>query len=134
MEIIEKFKQVIGWEGIYEVSNLGRIRSLNRLVNTQWKTKKPVKGRLMKQHEDRYGYLYVHLRDAPKSKKLKVHRLVAFAFIKGQKETVNHIDGDKHNNILSNLEWATWTENNQHAKRLGLNYNFKNRKRNGSYK
>lgn len=75
----------------------------------------------MKLQLDRYGYLYVSLTGG---KKHKVHRLVAKAFLKtSEKETVNHIDGNKLNNKVSNLEWATVAENNYHrVNTIGVNF------------
>ena len=103
----EIWKDVVGYEGLYEVSNLGRIRRGERI-------KKP--------HIDHGGYLTVQLSKHSKMKCLKVHRIVALAFIQNpeNKRTVNHIDGNKQNNCVENLEWATHSENISHANKTGL--------------
>ena len=80
------------------------------------------KGRVLKPKIDRYGYEVVTLSKDGKRKSYYVHRLVAMAFIDNhlQKETVNHIDGNKLNNSVENLEWATQKEQKVHAIKLGL--------------
>jgi hypothetical protein len=103
----EVWKDIDGYEGLYQVSNFGRIRRGERL-------KTP--------HVDHGGYLTVWLSKHSKMKCLKVHRLVASAFIPNPagKKTVNHIDGNKQNNCVTNLEWATHSENIIHANKTGL--------------
>jgi hypothetical protein len=100
----EKWKDVIGFEGLYKVSNLGNVISLI--------TKKPLKA-----NGDNYGYLQVILYKGNKRITGKVHRLVAKAFIDNteNKPQVNHKDGNKKNNNISNLEWMTNKENKRHA-------------------
>lgn len=97
----EIWKTVKDYEGLYEVSNLGRIKSLPR--NGTIKEEK-----ILKQYEDRYGYFYVGLRNK-KQKKNKVHRLVAEAFINNKENLsqINHIDENKKNNRVDNLEWCS---------------------------
>lgn len=108
-EAIEVWKPIVGFEGLYEVSNKGRVRSIRRnaLVKAQ-----PTVG----------GYLEVHCYNHQKYKIFTIHRLVATAFIPNPqgKRTVNHIDGNKKNNCVENLEWATYSENHKHAYRTGL--------------
>lgn len=106
----EIWKNVVGYEGLYQVSSEGRIKSM--------RTTKVMKARVNK-----YGYkqltLYKENQQGRTTKTL--HRLVAIAFIPNIKNlaTVNHKDLDKLNNNISNLEWATFAENTEHAKRLG---------------
>jgi hypothetical protein len=107
-----------GYEGLYEVSNFGNIKSLSR---PHYKRKSPI---TIKKVVDKYGYHYVHFTSEAKgAKNIKVHRLVATAFIT-RKNTIamqiNHIDGNKKNNHVSNLEWCTGKENCLHAERNGL--------------
>ena len=80
------------------------------------------KGKVLKPKVDRYGYEVVTLSKNGKRKSYPVHRLVAMAFIDNplQKETVNHIDGNKLNNSVENLEWATHKEQKAHAIEMGL--------------
>lgn len=117
----EVWKDVIGYEGLYEVSSLGRVRSLDKLVNGN-NSKVLRKGIILKPQEKKYGYLAVNLYKYRKMKSLTVHRLVAKAFIENldNKPEVNHIDGNKKNNSIYNLEWVTSSENQKHAFEKGL--------------
>ena len=114
----EVWKDVVGYEGVYQVSNLGTVRSVDRLSPDRWGHRKR-KGVVLKQKETDSGYFSVHLRDKENGKESWpcVHRLVALAFIDNpeNKPTVNHVDGDKHNNTVSNLEWSTHSEQTIHA-------------------
>ena len=119
----EIWKDVIGYENKYEVSNLGRVRSCPRNTSGLGRADYLI----MKQSKDRRGYMTIGLTMNGKKSRFRVHRLVASSFIPNPegKEFVNHIDGVKDNNILSNLEWATASENTRHAVEAGLiNSNF----------
>ena len=124
-EINEIWKPVKGYEGIYEVSNLGRVKSLPRVIRYKNGRKRQSKIRILS--PGRFGdYHGVQLCNEEGSKKYYVHRLVCTAFLGnpiGGRVTVNHIDGDKYNNKLSNLEWSSYSENLKHAYRNGLNKN-----------
>lgn len=106
----EMWKSVSGYEGLYEVSDLGRVRSLKRATTG---------GVVLKQTMKR-GYMHVCLSKENKPSTKSVHRLVAEAFIDNPmgKPVVNHMDGDKTNNAVSNLEWATYPENELHSIRV----------------
>lgn len=119
--MIEVWKDISGYEGVYQVSNLGRVKSLARTRNGRWGNKLPVPEIILKQKKNRGGYMCVHLRTNKESHPT-VHRLVAIAFIENpeNKQTVNHLDGCKTNNIVENLEWATISENTKHAIETGL--------------
>lgn len=118
----EVWKPIEGYEGLYEVSNLGRIKSLRRDVaipNPRLGTVgyRTYPERIKPCVENRHGYYQVTLSKEAKSRTLRVHRLVALAFIPNpdNKPYINHIDGNKKNNRVSNLEWCTASENNWHA-------------------
>lgn len=105
---VEIYVPVRGYEGLYEVSNLGNIRSIARGRNT---------GRVLKQCKQFRNYLAVSLCKNNVSKSNRVHRIVAEAFISNPegKRTVNHKDGDPTNNNINNLEWATYSEQELHS-------------------
>jgi len=108
----------------YQVSNLGNVRSVDRFVKGRIEGFPAFRiGKLLKPAISKTGYPRVLLMFDGIRKNISVHRLVAIAFIENElnKETVNHIDGNKLNNCVSNLEWASVKENNNHARRLGLN-------------
>lgn len=126
----EVFKTVVfrneKWAS-YEVSNLGNVRSIDR-INTfigknqtsDYEVSQNIKGRLLKPKEGKGGYLYIILSDGKRGHKTaKIHRLVAETFISNplNKKTVNHINEDKLDNRVNNLEWATTKENNKHGSR-----------------
>lgn len=119
----ELWLQVKGYEGFYEVSNTGKIRSIDRIVNrsdTGYSLK--YSGQIIKQTLDKRGYENVYLSINSKSKRYRVHRLVAMAFLDNpeNKPQVNHKDGNKQNNHVNNLEWSTDEENRNHAIENGL--------------
>lgn len=109
----EEWKDVVGYEGLYKVSNLGRIRSF--VLGGK-------NGCIISQSKTRQGYKRLALSKNGILTRFLVHRLVANAFIPNpqNKPTVNHINGDKGDNRVCNLEWATQSENNRHAYKTGL--------------
>lgn len=126
---MEIWKDIKGWEGYYQVSNLGRIRSLDRNIYCKSKNQytkfdniHKFKGQIIKPNEERNGYYQVHLCKHSKKKWMKVHRLVAEAFISNPDNLlqINHIDGNKKNNNVINLEYCTQSENITHAYKNGL--------------
>lgn len=120
--ITEIWKEVEEYEGLYEVSNFGRVKSLARFAKHSVKGKRKVNETILKNVKDKNGYQLVNLHRNGKMKTVKVHRLVALAFIPNPKNKpqVNHKDGVKSNNFWWNLEWATLSENRQHAYDTGL--------------
>lgn len=118
----EVWKPVEGFEGYYEVSNCGRVKSLDRVVTDTIGRKYYYKGKIIKVSTYRTGYNYVNLWMSSKIKTFLVHRLVALSFVPNphSKPMVNHLDGVKSNNYYSNLEWCTRSGNEKHAFRIGL--------------
>lgn len=96
----EIWKPIIGYEGLFEVSNLGRVK--NSRFNK------------LKKARIRSGYYSVTLFKNGKLKSVSVHRIMAESFLADKKECVNHIDGNKLNNNLNNLEWVSYRENSVH--------------------
>lgn len=117
----EIWEDVEGYKGRYQVSSEGRIKSLARKSKRDYRGDVSVPEKILKQQK-REGYLRVTLTKYSKSKTLSVHRLVAGSFIPNPKNRkyINHKDGDKTNNNVSNLEWCTCSENQKHAYDNGL--------------
>ena len=111
----EVWKDVAGYEGFYQVSNKGNVRSVDRIVRGR-----KYGGRTLRPARDIGGYLYVVLSKNGVTKNKKVHRLVAEAFIPNPESLpqVNHIDEVKDNNNVENLEWCTSKQNNNHGTRI----------------
>lgn len=119
----EVWKDIEGYEGLYQVSNLGRVKSLQRLLNTTRYSNRTCKERVLKPLKSKQSKYYsVSLYKGSKQKVVHIHRLVAMNFIPNPKksEEVNHIDGDVSNNKVDNLEWCTRSENQLHAYAAGL--------------
>lgn len=119
--MVEIWRDIAGYEGLYQVSNEGRVRSLTRLITTKRGVVKRKKGALMKQCLSS-GYPRVALWIENIKTDIRVHALVAGAFIPNpeNKACVNHINAVKTDNRVKNLEWATIKENNNHAYKMGL--------------
>lgn len=120
----EIWKDIEGYEGCYQVSNLGNVRSLDRIIGNALR-----KGKILKELKNKDGYLVVGLHKDGKRKKFFMHRLVAQAFIPNpdNKKEVNHmnicnlsIDENKKYNAIENLEWTTHDENLIHSYSSGL--------------
>ena len=118
--IKETFKPVRGYEGLYEVSNFGNVKSLQRTCTSKENSLRKVQEKVLKLFTVK-GYWYVCLNNKG-LKQYRVHKLVAEAFIPNSNKLpyVNHIDGDKLNNLVTNLEWCTPKENAIHASLNGL--------------
>ena len=104
----EEWRPVVGYEGLYEVSSYGRVRSLDGFIVDSLGYKRLHKGKVLSPAKDKNGYLKVNLHCNGKCKIIRVHRLVAQAFIPNTDNLpmVNHKDEDKTNNNIDNLEWC----------------------------
>ncbi|MDT9337789.1 NUMOD4 domain-containing protein [Clostridium perfringens] len=129
--VSEEWRDIEGYEGLYQISSLGKVNSLNYNNSKKEKLLKPVKYNS--------GYLIVCLYKNGIMKRIPVHRLVALAFIPNfeNKPYVNHKDENKSNNTLENLEWCTAKENANYGtrnERLGKNQPKVKKKNNGNSK
>ena len=105
---MENWKDVPGYEGLYQISDFGNVKSL-------------ISNRLLKPSQDTFGYVRFNALKNKKSKTLRIHRLVMEVFNPiNSFMQVNHIDGNKLNNRLNNLEWCTDSDNKKHAYKTGL--------------
>lgn len=113
---MEVWKDIKNYEGIYQISNFGNIKSLDRITfNGRRHTYS--QGKFLKLSKTANGYIKIMLRKNNKSITELVHRLVAESFLSNNdnKQLVNHIDKNKSNNTLHNLEWSTYSENQRHS-------------------
>ena len=125
----EYWKSIKGYEGIYEVSNLGNVKALSRDIKSCYGCTAHRKEKIMSVQKDKYGYLVVPLTRNGRQKTRKVHRLVASSFIQNPKNLpcINHKDENKANNFVavesdgtvdfekSNLEWCTYKYNSNYG-------------------
>lgn len=120
----ETWIDVKGYESFYQVSDMGNVRSKDRTVACRRLGTKNLKSRPLKATVDAVGYCKVTLQDQGRNVVWKVHRLVAEHFIDKVegKEIINHIDNNRTNNQVSNLEWCTPKENTSHMHSQGRNY------------
>lgn len=118
--MVETWKDIRDYENLYQTSNLGRARSLDRWVKDTNGSLRFYKGKILKLCTDKYGYLKVGLCKNNKYKKFYVHRLVAEAFIPNPDNLpcVNHKDENKQNNNVENLEFCTYEYNNTYGTRI----------------
>ena len=110
----EVWKDIKGYEGLYQVSNMGRVKSLERFVNSPMLKdgRKKIESKILKQFNNQQGYLKVQLYKESISKYSFVHRLVATAYIDNpiNKPTVDHLNTIRNDNRVCNLKWATQSE------------------------
>ena len=113
-KIVEEWRPVVGYEGLYEVSDWGNVRSVDRMVKSKGSGERLVTGRLLKQYTDKDGYKRVGLHRNHKQVVVGVHQLVARAFIDNPDNLpiIDHIDSHRDNNMADNLRWFTVPLNN----------------------
>ena len=117
----ERWCDVPDWEGLYQVSDMGRVKSLARTVPRPVKGDLVLKERILRYATNKRGYRQVSLCRNCKGTSIFIHRLVAAAFLgEANGREVNHISADKSDNTLANLEYVTHAENIRHASRLGI--------------
>lgn len=117
----EQWKDIIGYEGLYQISNKGCIKSLQRTVKNG-RGYRIVREKLISIGTNEHGYKIVLLYKNNKQVPFRVHRLVAIHFIENRMglPEVNHIDGNKANNVVENLEWVSSSKNKKHSYEIGL--------------
>ena len=115
----EEWRPIEGYEGLYEVSNTGRVRSLDRYVKGKGESYRLQKGKMLSPIKNKYGYLQVNLCCNGKNKMFLVHRLSAQAFIPNPDNLpeINHKDENPGNNSVDNLEWCDRSYNNNYGTR-----------------
>lgn len=114
----EVWKDIVGYVGHYQVSSFGNVRSVDRTASGVTR-----KGRKIKLTPQKNGYLQCTFSKHNKQEQVKIHRLVAKAFLEQPNETVNHKNFDREDNRVENLEWCTQSQNIQHAHNNGRMYN-----------
>ena len=119
---MEVWKPIKDYEQLYEISNTGKVRRKDSILTRSNGRQLPVKGGEMQLRDNGNGYLRVKLCKNNKSRRVLIHRLIAEHFIPQPEglTVINHIDGNKQNNNISNLEWTTQKENIRHARETGL--------------
>jgi hypothetical protein len=120
VEIVEEWKPIVGFEGLYDISSFGRVRSHDRMVKHRWGGPAIRRGKIRALNLDKDGYALVNLSVFGKVTTCKVHRIVAEHFLpKSTLPEINHKDLNKSNNDFRNLEWASHQWNMAHAKANG---------------
>lgn len=119
---MEIWKPIVGYEGYYEVSNMGSVRSVDRVIENVNGVKTFIRGKILRQACNYVGYYSVDLNKKGRGLMQRVSRLVAKAFLPnpGCCPSVNHKDGVKSNNSANNLEWCSHSHNTIHAYKNGL--------------
>lgn len=119
---MEEWRDVKGYDGIYQVSNIGNVRSVTHTTVYKDGRVGHYEGKMLTPQNGNNGYKFVNLSKNGITNNVDIHRLVAETFLPkdDERNVVNHKDGNKHNNTVENLEWVTYSENSKHAVRTGL--------------
>lgn len=133
----EEWRDIPQYEGLYQVSNNGRIRSVERIVRRNGNTIKRLRSVVLRPQFQKNGYMFVALSKNGEVKQILVHRAVAVAFISNplSKPEVNHINENKRDNRATNLEWMTIAENRAYGTRIqrGVAHRDQTGEKNGMY-
>jgi len=115
------WKDVVDYEGYYKVNDLGEVKSVDRIIIDKNGKEKHLKGKLLKKGVFSNGYTFVSLRPIKGTTNKLIHRIVAESFLdnKNNLPVVNHLDEDRKNNKVFNLEWVTHSENVEHGRKYG---------------
>lgn len=126
----ESWKPILGWEGYYEVSDRGRVRSVDRFVKCSGTSLRQELGRIMSQHSNENGYFYVMASKHGKTKRIWVHRAVLEAFVSPRPRgmVTMHLNNDPADNHVENLKWGTQAENIRQSVRDGRQANVRKKK------
>jgi hypothetical protein len=125
---MEIWKDIKGYEGLYQISNYGRVKSLKRIIKDKNNRSIPIKEKILKLNDNGLGYKFICLTDNNnKKKKFYIHRLVAIMFIPSEegKDIINHLDCNPSNNYYKNLEWTTKKGNTEYMIKLNRNVRTK---------
>lgn len=122
MDLKKEWKEIKGYEGKYIISNYGEVISLPRYKQNNSKLQHVEPKEIKRYVNPKNGYVYVQLWNNAKYKNIRLHKLVAQAFIKNSNNLpqINHKDGNKKNNRVDNLEWCTAKDNILHSYKIGL--------------
>lgn len=122
MDLKKEWKEIKGYEGKYIISNYGEVISLPRYKQNNSKLQYVEPKEIKRYVNPKNGYVYVQLWNNAKYKNIRLHKLVAQAFIKNSNNLpqINHKDGNKKNNRVDNLEWCTAKDNILHSYKIGL--------------
>lgn len=114
---MEEWRDIKGYEGLYQVSNFGRVKTLTKIIHSSKRSDFVVKEKVLSTRPNNRGYIMVGLHKEKHFKLALVHRLVAQAFIPNPNNLpqVNHLDENKNNNCVNNLEWCTNKENHNYG-------------------
>lgn len=118
--MVEEWKTIPCFQGLYEASNLGRIRSIDRVVRRNGLTSKSLKGKILSPNTQKNGYKVVALSKQGKTQSFRVHRLVALAWLPNPDNLteVNHLNENKADNSVANLSWVSHRENANYGTRI----------------